>query len=141
MWRLSLLHSFIQQSQNSGSAQVQVLPAACQRFAMVKISDNAKRLSSVNHTTKTIHHHQKDSYIFTINYYKYRHISIIKYGECFDIAQEHSRIQKNFLLNCLLAKDIGKEILICIYGLLFLIVVSIETFCRIETFPTTRKDL
>ena len=57
---LSLLHSFIQLSLNSGSAQVQTLLAACPRFAMVRISDNgnkAKRLSSVNHTTKTIHHH------------------------------------------------------------------------------------
>ena len=44
-------------------AQVQILLAASRRFAMVKISDNdpgwhkAKRLSSVNHTTKTIHHY------------------------------------------------------------------------------------
>ena len=37
---LSLLHNFIQQSLNSGSAQVQILLAACRRFAMVKISDN-----------------------------------------------------------------------------------------------------
>ena len=61
---LSLLHNFIQLSLNSGSAQVQILLAACRRFAMVRISDNglgwkkkAKRLSSVNLTTKTIHHH------------------------------------------------------------------------------------
>ena len=35
-----------------GSAQVQVLLAVCQKFAMVKISDKAKRLSSVNHDTE-----------------------------------------------------------------------------------------
>ena len=34
------LHNFIQQSLNSGSAQVQILHAACWRFAMVRISDN-----------------------------------------------------------------------------------------------------
>ena len=39
LW-LSLLHNFIQQSLNSDSAQVQTLLAACQRFAMVRISDN-----------------------------------------------------------------------------------------------------
>ena len=37
---LSLLHNFIQQSLNSRSAQVQILLAACRRFAMVMISDN-----------------------------------------------------------------------------------------------------
>ena len=37
---LSLLHNFIQLSLNSGSAQVQILLAACRRFAMVRISDN-----------------------------------------------------------------------------------------------------
>ena len=37
---LLLLHNFIQLSLNSGSAQVQTLLAACQRFAMVRISDN-----------------------------------------------------------------------------------------------------
>ena len=37
---LSLMHSFIQLTLNSGSAQVQTLLAACRRFAMVKISDN-----------------------------------------------------------------------------------------------------
>ena len=54
---LSLLHKFIQLSLNSGSAQFQTLLSACRGFAMVRISDKAKRLSSVNHTTKTIHHH------------------------------------------------------------------------------------
>ena len=64
VWWLSLLHNFIQLSLNSGSAQVQTLLAACRRFAMVRISDNgaagnkAKHLLSINHTTKTIHHHQ-----------------------------------------------------------------------------------
>ena len=54
LW-LSLLRNFIHQRLNSGSAQVQVLYAACQRFAMVRISGNkAKRLLSVNHTPKTI---------------------------------------------------------------------------------------
>ena len=37
---LSLLHNFIQQSLNSGSAQAQILLAACRRFAMVRISDS-----------------------------------------------------------------------------------------------------
>ena len=46
---------------NSGSAQVQILNLVCQRFEMVRISDNvragnkAKVLSSVNHTTEKIH--------------------------------------------------------------------------------------
>ena len=40
VWWLSLLHNFIQQSLNSGSAQVQILLAACRRFEMVRISDN-----------------------------------------------------------------------------------------------------
>ena len=37
---LTLLHNFIQQSLNSGSAQAQILLRACWRFAMVRISDN-----------------------------------------------------------------------------------------------------
>ena len=37
---LSLLHNFIQQSLNSGSAQVQILLVVCRRFVMVRISDN-----------------------------------------------------------------------------------------------------
>ena len=37
---LSLLHNFIQQSLNSNAPQVQILPAACQRSAMVRISEN-----------------------------------------------------------------------------------------------------
>ena len=37
---LSLLHSFIQQSLNSGSAQVQTLLMACWRFVMARISNN-----------------------------------------------------------------------------------------------------
>ena len=46
-----------------GFARVQTLLLACRRFWMVMISDNGpggnktKHLSSVNHTTKTIHHH------------------------------------------------------------------------------------
>ena len=46
-----------------GFARVQTLLVACRRFRMVMISDNApggnkaKYLSSVDHTTKTIHHH------------------------------------------------------------------------------------
>ena len=46
------------------TAQAQILLAACRRSAMVRISDQgpgckkAKCLSSVNHTTKTIHPHQ-----------------------------------------------------------------------------------
>ena len=37
---LSLLHNFIQQSPNSGSAQVQILLEKCRRFAMVRFSHN-----------------------------------------------------------------------------------------------------
>ena len=60
-WKwLSLLHNFIPLSFNSGPVQVQILLAACHRFAMVRISDNGcgwKRLLSVKHSTKIIHHH------------------------------------------------------------------------------------
>ena len=66
LWRHSVVvitaAQFIQQSQNSGSAEVQVLHAACPRFAMVRISGNgpgwikSKRLSSVTILQKTIHH-------------------------------------------------------------------------------------
>ena len=61
---LSLLHNFIQQSLNSGSAQVQTLLAVFWTFTMVRISasgpvgNKTKRLSLVNCTTKTIHLHQ-----------------------------------------------------------------------------------
>ena len=37
---LSLLQNFIYQSLDSGSARVQILLAACQAFAMVKIFDS-----------------------------------------------------------------------------------------------------
>ena len=37
--RLSLLHNFIQQSLNSGSAQARILLEACRRLAMVRISE------------------------------------------------------------------------------------------------------
>ena len=56
-----------QLSLGSGSAQVQTLLAACRRFAMVRsltmvpAGIKAKRLSSVSHTTKTIHHHSSSS--------------------------------------------------------------------------------
>ena len=45
------------------SAQIKTLLAACQRFAMVgsltmvPARNKAKRLSSISHTIKTIHHH------------------------------------------------------------------------------------
>ena len=64
VWWLSLLHNFILLSLNSGSAPARTLLAAYRRFAMVRISltmvpagYKTKRLSSVNHTRKTIHHH------------------------------------------------------------------------------------
>ena len=56
-----ILHNFIQPSLNSGSALVQILLTACQRLAMVRISDNgpsrkrflqAKCSLLVSHTTK-----------------------------------------------------------------------------------------
>ena len=37
---LSLLHNFIQQSMKSGSAQIQILLAMCQRFEMTRICNN-----------------------------------------------------------------------------------------------------
>ena len=43
--------------------EVQTMLVVCQRSAMVRISDKfpagnkAKRLTSINHTTQTIHHH------------------------------------------------------------------------------------
>ena len=37
---LSLPHNFIQQSLNSGSAQIQVLLVACRKFVLVRISYN-----------------------------------------------------------------------------------------------------
>ena len=64
VWWLSLLHNFIQLNLNSGSAPARTLLAAYRRFAMVRISltmvpagNKSNRLSSVNHTRKTIHHH------------------------------------------------------------------------------------
>ena len=60
---LPLLHNFIQLNLKLDSGQVQILLAACWRFAMMRISGNdpdenkAKRLSSVNDTTKIIHRH------------------------------------------------------------------------------------
>ena len=62
---------------NSGSAQVQILLAVCQRFVIVWISyngpswrDKVKCLSSVIHTTKTInrHHHHHGMCIKSIPY-------------------------------------------------------------------------
>ena len=37
---LSLLHNFIQQSQNVGSPEVQTLPEACRKYPMVRNLDN-----------------------------------------------------------------------------------------------------
>ena len=55
---LSLLHNFIQLSLNSGSVQFQILLAESQgSLTLVSAGNKAKRLSSPNHTTKTIHHH------------------------------------------------------------------------------------
>ena len=65
VYRLLLLYNFIYQNLDSGSAQVQILLEACQRFAMVRIFDNGltgnkeKYLSLANHTTKTINHHRQ----------------------------------------------------------------------------------
>ena len=51
---LSLLQNFIQLSLNSSFAQVQILVGT---FDNGPGWNKAKRLSSVNHTTKTIHNH------------------------------------------------------------------------------------
>ena len=40
VYLLSILHNFIQQSLNLDSEQVEILLAACRRFAMMRISDN-----------------------------------------------------------------------------------------------------
>ena len=66
---MSPLHNFIQLSLNSVSAQVQILLAAFQRFANVRIYDNGERLSSVNHTRKIHHdrhHHHHHHQFITI---------------------------------------------------------------------------
>ena len=53
---LSVVHDFIQLSLNSNFAQVQTLLAARRRsLTMVPGRNKTKRLSSFNHTTKTIH--------------------------------------------------------------------------------------
>ena len=62
---LSLLQKFIQRIPNPGSAQVQIKYYSrgvrdsrwWRSQTMVPAGNNAKRYSSVNHTTKTIHHH------------------------------------------------------------------------------------
>ena len=62
--QLSLRHNFIQQTLNSGFAQIQILLAACQRLAMMRMSDRSPlklRLNFFRRLTipkKTIHHHQ-----------------------------------------------------------------------------------
>ena len=69
-WRrgvVSLPHNIIQLSLSSGSAQVQILLAACQIFAMVRISDNGPGLKygwtplvgQPYH--KTSYHHHKEN--------------------------------------------------------------------------------
>ena len=45
-WWLSLPQNFIKQSFNSGSAQVQIMLAACRSFGMVRISDHKNSSSS-----------------------------------------------------------------------------------------------
>ena len=40
LWCRGVVHNFIQRRLKSGSAQVQILLAACRRFVMVRISDN-----------------------------------------------------------------------------------------------------
>ena len=63
VWWLSLPHNFIQLNLNSGSVQVQTLLVGVGdlrwwgSLTMVPAGNKAKRLSSVNHTAKTIHHH------------------------------------------------------------------------------------
>ena len=58
---LSLPHNFIQLSLNSTSAHVQILLTACQRFAMVRISDNGPILL-VNQSAETSDHCQGNDY-------------------------------------------------------------------------------
>ena len=61
--------SFNQAWTKPGSLQFQILLPACQKFAMVRISDNLSRLeikvkhpSLINHTTKTIHYQRELSF-------------------------------------------------------------------------------
>ena len=73
VWWLSLLHNFIHQSLNTDFLQVQILLTACRRLAMVRMipaGNKAKRLSSVNHTTKTIHHHPHHIEISQLIYFE-----------------------------------------------------------------------
>ena len=58
---LSLPHNFIQLSLNSTSAHVQILLTTCQRFAMVRISDNGPILL-VNQSAETSDHYQGNDY-------------------------------------------------------------------------------
>ena len=68
---LSLLHNFIQLSLNSGFAQVQTRSRRVGdsrwwwSLTMAPAGNKAKRLSSANHTTKTIHHHHQCWYVLT----------------------------------------------------------------------------
>ena len=71
LW-LSVLHNFIQLSMNPGSAQVWILlPAWWGSLIMFHAENNAKHLSSVNHSAKTIHHHLSSwniSWVVEINW-------------------------------------------------------------------------
>ena len=74
VWWLSLLHNFIQLSLNSGSAQVQTLQCVGDSrwwgsLTMVPAGNKAKHLSSVNHTTKTIHHHHHRRFFLRTKFY------------------------------------------------------------------------
>ena len=81
-------------SLNWGSAQVQILLAACWRFEMVRISDmvpagnKAKRLSSINHTTKTIHHHH--------HHHHHHHQKKKSHSDRFRHIQVLSSISRNY---------------------------------------------
>ena len=83
----------LQQSLNLGSAQVQILLAACRRFVMVRISDNGPglNLSSVDHTTKTINHHPSLKYPFNWQRYNgnnWHHRYRLLYPSCCNIQED-----------------------------------------------------
>ena len=64
MYWLPLLYNSIKHSLDSGSAQVQILLRDSrwwESLKMVPTGNKAKRLLSVNHTAKTIHHHYQRS--------------------------------------------------------------------------------
>ena len=106
--QLSLLYNFIRQCLNSGSAQVQVLLAASRRFVMMRIShmaaNKAKRLLSVNHTTKAIHHHNYHHHhlLITSDLLFYMLSSLCRAIASFSLRHRKHHLEFCLYENCLL---------------------------------------